>query len=83
MVVIIVSVAIRGPQIDESLKGDQTDRWNFANPGVFEAIGVICKRSLNFLFKAGDLSLPPMIFQGLQLTGRISSFRIRLSSQLA
>lgn len=45
MVVIIVSVAIRGPHIDASLKGDQTNRWNFMNPGVFEAIGVICEFS--------------------------------------
>ncbi|GAA5897125.1 hypothetical protein JCM6882_001799 [Rhodosporidiobolus microsporus] len=41
MVVIVVSVGIRGPGVDDSLKGDPAARWTFLEPGVFEAIGVI------------------------------------------
>ncbi|GAA5970576.1 hypothetical protein JCM11641_007359 [Rhodosporidiobolus odoratus] len=41
MVVIVFSVGIRGPGVDETLKGDSSTRWTFLEPGVFEAIGVI------------------------------------------
>lgn len=41
MVVIVVSVALRGPGVEDSLKGDPAERWSFIRPGVFEAIGVI------------------------------------------
>lgn len=73
MVVIIVSVAIRGPQIDMSLKGDQTDRWTFMNPGVFEAIGVICRSSDAFYACFSKLTPFPFV-------ECIFSVRFRLSS---
>jgi sodium-coupled neutral amino acid transporter 11 len=41
MVVIIFTVAIRGPGVDDSLRGDSAARWTMLEPGVFEAIGVI------------------------------------------
>jgi sodium-coupled neutral amino acid transporter 11 len=41
MVVIIFTVAIRGPGVDDSLRGDSAARWTTLEPGVFEAIGVI------------------------------------------
>ncbi|KAM0745666.1 hypothetical protein T439DRAFT_295098 [Meredithblackwellia eburnea MCA 4105] len=41
MVVIVVSVAVRGPGVDDALKGDHEDRWTFVESGFFEAIGVI------------------------------------------
>lgn len=41
MVVIVISVAVRGPGVEDVLKGDPTERWTFINTGLFEAIGVI------------------------------------------
>ena len=41
MVFIVISVGVRGPGVEESLKGDPSERWSFVRPGVFEAIGVI------------------------------------------
>ncbi|BGP15166.1 hypothetical protein JCM10213_008694 [Rhodosporidiobolus nylandii] len=41
MVVIVFSVGIRGPSVDDSLRGDPSERWTVLEPGVFEAIGVI------------------------------------------
>ncbi|GAA5919445.1 hypothetical protein JCM1841_002397 [Sporobolomyces salmonicolor] len=41
MVVIVVSVAIRGPGVEDTLKGDPTQRWTVLESGFFEAIGVI------------------------------------------
>lgn len=41
MVVIVASVAIRGPGVEQSLKGNPAERWTFVGSGFFEAIGVI------------------------------------------
>ncbi|GAA5903767.1 hypothetical protein JCM5296_003918 [Sporobolomyces johnsonii] len=41
MVVIVVSVAIRGPGVEDTLKGDPSQRWTVLESGFFEAIGVI------------------------------------------
>ena len=41
MVVIVVTVAVRGPGVEYELKGDLTERWTFIESGFFEAIGVI------------------------------------------
>ncbi|GAA5870042.1 hypothetical protein JCM8547_001446 [Rhodosporidiobolus lusitaniae] len=41
MVVIIVSVGLRGPGVQDDLRGDPSQRWTILEPGVFEAIGVI------------------------------------------
>ena len=41
MVVIVVSVAVRGPGVEDSLKGDPSRRWTVLEAGFFEAIGVI------------------------------------------
>ncbi|GAA5916392.1 Avt2p [Sporobolomyces salmoneus] len=41
MVVIVVSVAVRGPGVADSLKGDPSMRWTVLESGFFEAIGVI------------------------------------------
>lgn len=41
MVVIVITVAVRGPGVEAELKGDPSERWSFINSGFFEAIGVI------------------------------------------
>lgn len=41
MVVIVVSVGVRGPGVEDSLKGDPSQRWTTLEPGVFGAISVI------------------------------------------
>lgn len=41
MVVIVISVAVRGPGVEYELKGDPSERWTFVQTGFFEAIGVI------------------------------------------
>lgn len=41
MVVIVITVAVRGPGVEYELKGDPTQRWTFLESGFFEAIGVI------------------------------------------
>lgn len=41
MLIIVASVLIEAPQVDDSLKGDPTKRWSFVEPGIFQAIGVI------------------------------------------
>ncbi|GAA5927431.1 Avt2p [Sporobolomyces koalae] len=41
MVVIVISVAVRGPGVADSLKGDPNMRWTVLEAGFFEAIGVI------------------------------------------
>lgn len=41
MVFIVVAVGLRGPGVDDELKGDASQRWTFIQPGFFEAIGVI------------------------------------------
>jgi len=41
MVVIVVSVAVRGPGVEDTLKGDPNERWTILESGFFEAIGVI------------------------------------------
>ncbi|GAA6031187.1 hypothetical protein JCM8097_004051 [Rhodosporidiobolus ruineniae] len=41
MVVIVISVGLRGPGVEDSLKGDPAQRWTWLENGVFEAIGVI------------------------------------------
>lgn len=41
MVVIVITVAVRGPGVEFELKGDPTQRWTFLESGFFEAIGVI------------------------------------------
>lgn len=52
MVIIVISVAVQGPGVDASLKGDPSERWTFVRSGFFEAIGVI-----SFAFVVGP-SLP-------------------------
>lgn len=51
MVVIVISVGVRGPGVEEDLKGDPAERWSFVRSGVFEAIGVI-----SFAFVVGQCS---------------------------
>lgn len=41
MVVIVITVAVRGPGVESELKGDSSQRWTFLESGFFEAIGVI------------------------------------------
>ncbi|KAG0665668.1 hypothetical protein C6P46_006452 [Rhodotorula mucilaginosa] len=41
MVVIVISVGVRGPGVEDELKGESSERWTFLESGVFEAIGVI------------------------------------------
>lgn len=41
MVFIVIAVGVRGPGVEESLKGDADERWTFVRSGFFEAIGVI------------------------------------------
>lgn len=41
MVVIVISVGVRGPGVEADLKGDPAERWTFVRGGFFEAIGVI------------------------------------------
>lgn len=41
MVIIVVSVAIRGPAVDEYLRGTPSERFTILNTGFFEGIGVI------------------------------------------
>jgi len=54
MVVIVVSVAVRGPGVADSLKGDPDMRWTVLEAGFFEAIGVI---SFAFVVSHDSLSL--------------------------
>jgi hypothetical protein len=41
MLVIVLSVVIRGPQVDPELKGSRAHVFTVIGPKVFEAIGVI------------------------------------------
>lgn len=41
MVFIVVSVGLRGPSVEDDLKGDSSERWTFIRSGFFEAIGVM------------------------------------------
>jgi solute carrier family 38 (sodium-coupled neutral amino acid transporter), member 11 len=41
MVFIVISVGVRGPGVEDYLKGDPSERWTFVRSGFFEAIGVI------------------------------------------
>lgn len=41
MVFIVIAVGLRGPGVEQELKGDPAERWTFIQPGFFEAIGVI------------------------------------------
>ncbi|BGP47248.1 hypothetical protein JCM10450v2_003100 [Rhodotorula kratochvilovae] len=41
MVVIVISVGVRGPSVEDALKGDPSKRWTIIDSGFFEAIGVI------------------------------------------
>ncbi|GAA5986499.1 hypothetical protein JCM10908_003777 [Rhodotorula pacifica] len=41
MVVIVISVGVRGPTVENELKGSSSERWTLLESGVFEAIGVI------------------------------------------
>ncbi|GAA6054147.1 hypothetical protein JCM3770_003219 [Rhodotorula araucariae] len=41
MVVIVISVGVRGPSVEDALKGDPSQRWTVIDSGFFEAIGVI------------------------------------------
>ncbi|KAK4055630.1 hypothetical protein OIV83_000176 [Microbotryomycetes sp. JL201] len=61
MVFIVVSVGIRGPGVNDSLKGDPSERWTFIRSGFFEAIGVmsfafVCHH--NSLLIYGSLRVP-------------------------
>ncbi|KAK4057963.1 hypothetical protein OIO90_001182 [Microbotryomycetes sp. JL221] len=61
MVFIVVSVGVRGPGVDDDLKGDPSERWTFIKPGFFEAIGVmsfafVCHH--NSLLIYGSLRVP-------------------------
>ncbi|KAM0788841.1 hypothetical protein ACM66B_002926 [Microbotryomycetes sp. NB124-2] len=61
MVFIVVSVGIRGPGVEDNLKGDPSERWTFIRPGFFEAIGVmsfafVCHH--NSLLIYGSLRVP-------------------------
>lgn len=60
MVVIVISVAVRGPMVDAELKGDPSERWSFIRPGVFEAIGVI-----SFAFVVRLFNFPGLVAFGL------------------
>lgn len=41
MVFIVIAVGVRGPGVEEHLKGNPSERWTFVRSGFFEAIGVI------------------------------------------
>lgn len=41
MFVIVFSVLVRGPTVDETLRGSSENVFSFIKPRVFEAIGVI------------------------------------------
>jgi sodium-coupled neutral amino acid transporter 11 len=41
MFVIVLSVLVRGPTVDVSLRGSDENVFSFMKPRVFEAIGVI------------------------------------------
>ncbi|CAG8493587.1 796_t:CDS:2 [Dentiscutata erythropus] len=41
MVIIVVSVVIEGPQVDQSLRGSENGKWAFIHDEVFQSIGVI------------------------------------------
>ncbi|SCV71054.1 BQ2448_3816 [Microbotryum intermedium] len=63
MVVIVVSVGVRGPSVADDLKGDASERWTFINSGFFEAIGVISFAFVchhNSLLIYGSLKTPTL-----------------------
>jgi sodium-coupled neutral amino acid transporter 11 len=41
MLIIVVSVVIKGPLVDSELRGSRDEVFTFIRPKVFEAIGVI------------------------------------------
>jgi len=41
MLIIVVSVVIKGPLVDPELRGSRDEVFTFIRPKVFEAIGVI------------------------------------------
>lgn len=53
MVFIVISVGVRGPGVEDDLKGNPDERWTFVRSGFFEAIGVI-----SFAFVVSPAVLP-------------------------
>jgi sodium-coupled neutral amino acid transporter 11 len=41
MVIILLVVAIHGPQLDDEFKGPSSEMWSIVKPGIPSAIGVI------------------------------------------
>ncbi|KIY50361.1 AAAP amino acid permease [Fistulina hepatica ATCC 64428] len=41
MLIIVIAVCTRGPQVSPALKGDPSKRFSFIEPGIFQAVGVI------------------------------------------
>lgn len=77
MVVIVVSVAIRGPGVEDSLKGDPDMRWTVLEAGFFEAIGVI---SFAFVVSPLPTLCPLAIWDRAELLPFLYSVTTTLSS---
>ncbi|ORY91585.1 transmembrane amino acid transporter protein-domain-containing protein [Leucosporidium creatinivorum] len=63
MVFIVISVGVRGPGVEDYLKGDPSERWTFVRSGFFEAIGVISFAFVchhNSLLIYGSLRVPTL-----------------------
>ncbi|KAG0146251.1 hypothetical protein CROQUDRAFT_44651 [Cronartium quercuum f. sp. fusiforme G11] len=63
MVIIVISVAVKGPTVDLSLKGDPKKRWSVIESGLTEAIGVISFAFVchhNSLLIYGSLKTPTL-----------------------
>lgn len=63
MVIIVISVATKGPSVDPSLRGDPNKRWSIIEPGLTEAIGVISFAFVchhNSLLIYGSLKTPTL-----------------------
>lgn len=84
MLIIVISVAAKGPTVEPSLRGDPKKRWSIIESGLTEAIGVISPYSLS----------NPAIWNHLESHTRTQTpdtttcqrgfrFRICLSSQFA
>ncbi|KAF9268878.1 AAAP amino acid permease [Marasmius fiardii PR-910] len=63
MLIIVFAVVIEGPHVPPELKGDQSKRFSLINPGVVQAIGVICFAFVchhNSLLIYGSLRTPTL-----------------------
>ncbi|KAL0576663.1 hypothetical protein V5O48_005323 [Marasmius crinis-equi] len=63
MLIIVFSVLVEGPHVPSELKGDPSKRFSLVNPGVVQAIGVICFAFVchhNSLLIYGSLRTPTL-----------------------